>query len=377
MKKGNFYMIRLVASDIDGTLLQGGARALSDELFGLIRVLKKRGILFCAASGRQYRSMRALFAQAEDDIAYLCENGAIVYRGGSVVSKLAMERADALALIGQIQAQEQCEVLISGADTSYLIPKHPDYVDHIRYFVGNHITRVKRAQDIPEDILKVSAYCRDGAASHAQTLGAPWKAAYSVAVAGEKWLDFTRADKGTGLAALCGELGVRPQEVIAFGDNFNDVPMLDLVGSPYIMQGAVPALLERYQRTLGFYSCTVPAMEQYTLARFLSEGYFETHVNRMRGFYRGRRDQVLDALSRSPLAGRYQVRGEDAGLHFLLRLETERDDRSLARAAEERQIRLSFLSDYGGGESHVLVVSYPGIELARLPEALAHLAELL
>ena len=49
------------------------------------------------------------------------------------VSKLAMERADALALIGQIQAQEQCEVLISGADTSYLIPKHPDYVDHIRY----------------------------------------------------------------------------------------------------------------------------------------------------------------------------------------------------------------------------------------------------
>ena len=131
-------MIRLVASDIDGTLLQGGARALSDELFGLIRVLKKRGILFCAASGRQYRSMRALFAQAEDDIAYLCENGAIVYRGGSVVSKLAMERADALALIGQIQAQEQCEVLISGADTSYLLPKHPDYVDHIRYFVGNH-----------------------------------------------------------------------------------------------------------------------------------------------------------------------------------------------------------------------------------------------
>ena len=137
-------------------------------------------------------------------------------------------------------------MLISGADTSYLLPKHPDYVDHIRYFVGNHITRVKRAQDIPEDILKVSAYCRDGAASHTQTLGAPWKAAYSVAVAGEKWLDFTRADKGTGLAALCGELGVRPQEVIAFGDNFNDVPMLDLVGSPYIMQGAVPALLERY-----------------------------------------------------------------------------------------------------------------------------------
>ena len=203
-------MIRLVASDIDGTLLQGGARALSDELFGLIRVLKKRGILFCAASGRQYRSMRALFAQAEDDIAYLCENGAIVYRGGSVVSKLAMERADALALIGQIQAQEQCEVLISGADTSYLLPKHPDYVDHIRYFVGNHITRVKRAQDIPEDILKVSAYCRDGAASHAQTLGAPWKAAYSVAVAGGKMAGFHARRQGHGPCCPVRGVGCAP-----------------------------------------------------------------------------------------------------------------------------------------------------------------------
>ena len=58
-----------------------------------------------------------------------------------------------------------------------------------------------------------------------------------------------------------------------------------------------PALLEDYHRRLGFYSCTVPAMEQYTLARFLSGGGFETHVNRMRVFYRGRRDQVLSALS--------------------------------------------------------------------------------
>ena len=120
-------MIRLVASDIDGTLLQGGARALSDELFRPYPGVEEARILFCAASGRQYRSMRALFAQAEDDIAYLCENGAIVYQGGSVVSKLAMERADALALIGQIQAQEQCESAHLRRGHQLSAPKHPDY----------------------------------------------------------------------------------------------------------------------------------------------------------------------------------------------------------------------------------------------------------
>lgn len=62
-----------------------------------------------------------------------------------------------------------------------------------------------------------------------------------------------------------------------------------------------PSLMEEYPRRLGFYSCTVPAMEQYTLASFLEEGYFESHVNRMRVFYRNRRDEVLAAIGQSPL----------------------------------------------------------------------------
>ena len=92
-----------------------------------------------------------------------------------------------------------------------------------------------------------------------------------------------------------------------------------------------PSLMEEYPRRLGFYSCTVPAMEQYTLASFLEEGYFESHVNRMRVFYRNRRDEVLAAIGQSPLSGRCRVLGEEAGLHFLLELETEREDSWLSR----------------------------------------------
>ena len=47
-------MIRLIASDLDGTLLKNGAQMLSPEIFELIPALKKRGIHFVAASGRQY-----------------------------------------------------------------------------------------------------------------------------------------------------------------------------------------------------------------------------------------------------------------------------------------------------------------------------------
>lgn len=142
-----------------------------------------------------------------------------------------------------------------------------------------------------------------------------------------------------------------------------------------------PDLLRLYQQRLGFYSCTVPAMEQYTLARFLDEGYFEQHLNRARLLYRTRRDQVIAALEESPLGDRIQITGEKAGLHFLAKLDTGLADRELTQRAERREIRLSFLSDFCSAPlpqwDHTLVVNYPGIVLERLPQALERLAELL
>ena len=94
------------------------------------------------------------------------------------------------------------------------------------------------------------------------------------------------------------------------------------------------SLTERYRAQLGFYSSTVPAMEQHTLARFLDEGYFEAHINRMRKSYRAQRDAVIDTILQSPLGEHCRVSGEDAGLHFLMVLPTDLDDRSLRRRAE-------------------------------------------
>lgn len=140
-------------------------------------------------------------------------------------------------------------------------------------------------------------------------------------------------------------------------------------------------LLKEYEGRLGFYSSTVPAIEQYTLALFLEEGHFERHLNRMRVFYRNRRDQVIAAIGRSPLAGRCRVLGEEAGLHFLLRLDTELEDAQLEKLAREKGIRLSFLSRYermpGRAGAHTLVVSYPGLEEEKLEAGLEVLAQLL
>ena len=82
---GGKSMIKLIASDLDGTLLQNGSQVLPDGICDQIRRLKEKGILFAAASGRQYANLRRLFAPVQDDIAYICENGCLVFYQGKLL----------------------------------------------------------------------------------------------------------------------------------------------------------------------------------------------------------------------------------------------------------------------------------------------------
>lgn len=139
-----------------------------------------------------------------------------------------------------------------------------------------------------------------------------------------------------------------------------------------------PHLVKRFQERLGFYSGTVSCFEQLTLARFLDGGYFEKHINRMRTYYRSLRDQFLQALQESSLAERSHIRAEDAGVHFLMEVETVQSDDDLIRAAERQGLRLSCVSQYydkprDSGE-HVLVINYAGLPPENLREVVQRLS---
>lgn len=122
-----------------------------------------------------------------------------------------------------------------------------------------------------------------------------------------------------------------------------------------------PALMARFQQRLGFYSCTVPSFEQYTLARFLSRGYFEKHINRMRKFYKNRRNSLVSTLKNWDYSQRLTILEQDAGLHFLLRVDTLRSDRELTALLARAGIRVQALSEYyheDRRDRHCLVVNY-------------------
>ena len=139
-----------------------------------------------------------------------------------------------------------------------------------------------------------------------------------------------------------------------------------------------PALMAKFREKLGFYSCTVPSFEQYTLARFLSGGWFEKHINRMRKFYRTRRNRIIEILRQSPFAGRITILEQDAGLHFLLRVDTPLSDRELTALCAGAGIRVRCLGDYyegtvPGWAEKCLVVNYSGLDEQALTAALEQL----
>ena len=140
-----------------------------------------------------------------------------------------------------------------------------------------------------------------------------------------------------------------------------------------------PELMARFRAELGFYSCTVPSFEQYTLARFLSGGWFEKHINRMRKFYRSRRNRVIAALEESPFAGDFTILEQDAGLHFLLRIHTDRTDGELTERFARAGIRVRSLGSYYVGPvprwaRGCLVINYSGLTEEALAAALDRLA---
>lgn len=131
-----------------------------------------------------------------------------------------------------------------------------------------------------------------------------------------------------------------------------------------------PHLASLFHEKLGFYSCTVSTFEQLTLAKFISEGYYERHINRMRTYYKNLQKSLTDTIKNGPYASKVKIAEEEAGLHFLLKLQTDLCDREIADRAGKAGYRILMLSDCymedAVPDTHTLVINYSGMDKEKL-----------
>ena len=140
----------------------------------------------------------------------------------------------------------------------------------------------------------------------------------------------------------------------------------------------LPELLaNRFFRELSFYSNTVSTFEQYTLAAFISRGYFEKHINRMRLRYGRKRSRILQLIRQVFSREECRVIENDSGLHFLLEFRTDLTDRELQERLLEKKIRMGSITDYymgpGPHDRHQFILNYSGIDMDGLEESLVEI----
>lgn len=235
-------MVKFIACDLDGTLLLNGAQSVDESAIQYIDRLVESGVIFAPASGRQITSLKRLFEPISNKLAYIAENGALVEYRGETIGKTPMDRKLALEIIEDVIAQPNCEVLVSGEHTAYIKPKSEEYHYRMTKVVNYHTTLVDKFTDIDEDILKIAVCDMSGIKNSKDHFINKWSDRASVLVSGELYLDFmdSAVNKGRGIEQIQKYFGLKPEECMAFGDNYNDIAMLDKVYYSYVMEKAVP-----------------------------------------------------------------------------------------------------------------------------------------
>ena len=234
-------MIKFIASDLDGTLLLNGAQEVDRSFFDVIDKISCKKCIFPPASGRQMVSLQRLFAPVADELLYIAENGALVKYKDETIAKTPIDRKLAMDIIEDVINMPNCEVLVSGEKTAYIKPKSDEYRYRMTKVINYHTTLVDDFSQIDEDILKVAVCDLSGIVNSKDHFMSKWRDLSAVTVSGDLYIDFMdkSVNKGMAVKQVQQYFGITKDECMAFGDNFNDIEMLDEVTYSYAMEKAV------------------------------------------------------------------------------------------------------------------------------------------
>ena len=231
-------MIKLVASDIDGTLLPYGQTHISQSFFEVINRLDSMGIIFVAASGRQIPSLHMLFEQVKDKIVFIAENGAYVEYKGETLHEAGMSHSLVKEIVADIKKTPGCEPIVSTKNTVYITKFADTFFRSREKEILYSTTVTDDFFNISEKVFKVTACNYDGILPNARDFAKSWEKFAYVTVSGEMYFDFMdlSVSKGNALELVMKHLGISADDCVVFGDNYNDIPMLRKTEHAFAME---------------------------------------------------------------------------------------------------------------------------------------------
>lgn len=124
-------MIRLIALDMDGTLLNS-KKELPKDFFSF--VLSHPDIRVCIASGRQYYALEKQFAEIKDHFVFIAENGTMVVNQGMVIYQNVMKKEDVLFVLEKAKQIDGVSVILCGNESAYIDSEGEELVEATKYY---------------------------------------------------------------------------------------------------------------------------------------------------------------------------------------------------------------------------------------------------
>lgn len=238
--------IRLVAVDMDGTLLDAQGR-VPEDLWPLLERMAERGIAFAPASGRQYATLRREFGEHGDEMVFIAENGTFVVRHDAELSSDVIDPAVVAEVVATVRAlMHDVGIVLCGKRSAYIERTDEAFrTEADRYYA--ELRAVDDLDAVTDDILKIAVF-DFGSAEHGTAPALAGIArTHQVVVSGEHWVDVMNpgANKGVAVRRLQEVLGVTAEQTVVFGDYLNDLEMMDAAVYSFAMANAHPDVAAR------------------------------------------------------------------------------------------------------------------------------------
>ena len=245
-------MIKLIATDLDGTLLCSDSVTVSDENIAALRTASDRGIKIVIASGRTHGVFSKGVAELDMVDYAIMSNGAAImeYRGGKALNRIPVTEmpyevwTNAYDLISdagaypEMYAQGRSYMDEAWRDnfTSPIIS--PALVAELKSHAGFVPDTKAELYGEPAEKICVLSVPEETRGSLTKAIEADDRICYTNAIPGNLEVNAKGTNKGNALSMLCEKLGIAPDEVMAFGDASNDIAMLRFAGCSVAMGNA-------------------------------------------------------------------------------------------------------------------------------------------
>lgn len=261
-------MIKLISTDMDGTLLNDN-KELPTDFFDVLDKLRERNVHFVIASGRSFTTLKLNFAGNMDKLDFICDNGAYVVLNGKVASMSILNKQRLKEMLDVCLSLDGTTPVLCGVHGTYFERHNEEFYNEVKRFYLN-FTCVENIREVDDDIFKVAICDTLNPVNNSYpVISKHFENDFTVAVTGPKWIDLMNKgiNKGAALEKIQQQLNISKAETMTFGDYFNDVELIQAAEYGFVMDNAHPDMFKygKYRAKSNNACGVTEAIKEYVL----------------------------------------------------------------------------------------------------------------